>query len=35
MTRKFIPASILFDERRKDPEFMKEYGALEAAAKAA
>ena len=29
MSRKFIPARILFDEWRKDPEFMKEYDALE------
>lgn len=29
MSRKFIPASILFDEWCKDPEFMKEYDALE------
>lgn len=29
MSRKFIPASVLFDEWRKDPEFMKEYDALE------
>jgi ribosome-binding protein aMBF1 (putative translation factor) len=29
MTRKFIPAQVLFDEWRKDPEYMKEYDALE------
>lgn len=29
MSKKFIPASVLFDEWRKDPEFMKEYDALE------
>lgn len=29
MTKKFIPASVLFAEWRKDPEFMKEYDALE------
>ncbi len=29
MSKKFIPASALFDEWRKDPEYMKEYDALE------
>ena len=29
MTQKFIPAQVLFDEWHKDPEFMKEYDALE------
>lgn len=29
MTRKFIPAQELFDEWHKDPEYMKEYDALE------
>jgi ribosome-binding protein aMBF1 (putative translation factor) len=29
MRQKFIPASVLFDAWRKDPEFMKEYDALE------
>lgn len=29
MTRKFIPVSELFEEWRKDPEFVKEYDALE------
>lgn len=29
MTRKFIPAKELFKEWRKDPEYMKEYDALE------
>ena len=29
MSGKFIPAKVLFDEWRKDPEFMKEYDALE------
>ncbi len=29
MTRKFIPAQELFDEWRKDPEYMREYEALE------
>lgn len=29
MTRKFIPASEVFAEWRKDPEYVKEYDALE------
>lgn len=29
MTRKFIPAEEVFAERRKDPEYMKEYDSLE------
>ena len=29
MTQKFIPAQVLFDEWHKDPEYMKEYDALE------
>ena len=29
MTRKFIPAEELFEEWRKNPEYMKEYDALE------
>jgi ribosome-binding protein aMBF1 (putative translation factor) len=29
MTRKFIPAQVLFDEWRKDPEYVKAYDALE------
>lgn len=29
MTRKFIPARELFEEWRKDPEYVKEYDALE------
>ena len=29
MTRKFSPAQELFDEWHKDPEYMKEYDALE------
>ena len=35
MTRNFIPVEESFARWRKDPEFMKEYGALESAAKAA
>ena len=29
MNGKFIPAQVLFDEWHKDPEYMKEYDALE------
>jgi ribosome-binding protein aMBF1 (putative translation factor) len=29
MTYKFIPAQVLFDEWRKDPEYVKGYDALE------
>lgn len=29
MTRKFIPAQTLFDEWRKDPDYVKDYDALE------
>lgn len=29
MTRKFIPVEEVFSELRKDPEYMKEYDALE------
>ena len=29
MSSKFIPAKLLFDEWHKDPEYMKEYDALE------
>jgi len=29
MSKQFIPAQVLFDEWHKDPEYMKEYDALE------
>jgi ribosome-binding protein aMBF1 (putative translation factor) len=29
MSKKFIPASVLFEEWRKDPRYLKEYNALE------
>lgn len=29
MKKKFIPASVSFDEWRKDPEYVKAYDALE------
>ena len=29
MRKKFIPASVLFDKWRKDPEYMKEFDAVE------
>jgi ribosome-binding protein aMBF1 (putative translation factor) len=29
MTQKFVPAQVLFDEWHKDPEYMREYDALE------
>lgn len=30
MSHKFVPAQVLFDEWHKDPEYMKEYDALDA-----